>query len=132
MKRFLLLAACLFPGLSQAAPPNVVLILSDDQSWNDYSFMGHEVIQTPRLDKFAKESLTYTRGYVTSPLCRPSLASIFTGMATPHHGITGNDISLDPDDVKGKKLNSQLSRASEKYGPRHESLYANYRKHQKC
>lgn len=127
MKRFLCLVACLIPSFSQAAaPPNVVLILSDDQSWNDYSFMGHSVIQTPRLDRFAKESLTYTRGYVTSPLCRPSLASIFTGMATPHHGITGNDLSLDPGDKKA--LNSQLSRTSEKYGPRHESLYANFRK----
>lgn len=127
MNRFLCLVACFLPSFSQAAPPNVVLILSDDQSWNDYSFMGHSAIQTPRLDKFAKESLTYTRGYVTSPLCRPSLASIFTGMATPHHGITGNDISLDPGDKKA--MSSQLSRTSEKYGPRHESLYANFRKH---
>ena len=63
--------------------PNVVLILSDDQSWTDYSFMGHEMIETPFLDKFSEESLTYTRGYVTSPLCRPSLASIFSGLHTP-------------------------------------------------
>jgi arylsulfatase A-like enzyme len=127
MKRFLSLIVCLLPSFTQAAPPNVVLILSDDQSWNDYSFMGHEVIETPRLDRFAKESLTYTRGYVTSPLCRPSLASIFTGMATPHHGITGNDISLDAEDKKA--VNPQLSRTSDKYAPRHESLYANFRKH---
>lgn len=125
MKPFLFLIAFLLPGFLQAAPPNVVLILSDDQSWNDYSFMGHSVIETPRLDKFAKESLTYTRGYVTSPLCRPSLASIFTGMATPYHGITGNDLSSDPED---EKINSQRSRVSEKYAPRHEHLYKEFRK----
>jgi uncharacterized sulfatase len=93
MKRFLsfLVFALSLPVLSDERP-NVVLILSDDQSWTDYSFMGHKVIETPALDKFAKESLTYTRGYVTSPLCRPSLASIFSGLHTPVHGITGNDV----------------------------------------
>ena len=127
MKRFLLSIFLCLPAWSAETPPNVVLILSDDQAWTDYSFMGHEVIETPRLDRFASESLTYTRGYVSSPLCRPSLATIFTGLATPYHGITGNDLSLDPGDIG--KLNSQRSRTSEKYAPRHESLYANFRKH---
>ncbi|MGK0180356.1 MAG: hypothetical protein ACI8PD_002163, partial [Nitrospinales bacterium] len=31
--------------------PNIVLILSDDQAWNDYGFMGHDVIETPNLDR---------------------------------------------------------------------------------
>lgn len=71
--------------------PNVVLILSDDQSWGDYGFMGHEHIETPRLDRLAEESLLFTRGYVPSSLCRPSLVSIFTGMYPHRHRITGND-----------------------------------------
>lgn len=72
--------------------PNILLILSDDQSWTDYSYMGHKLIETPHLDKLAAESLTYTRGYVTTPLCRPSLASIYTGLYPHEHGITGNDL----------------------------------------
>ena len=71
--------------------PNVLLIISDDQSWGDYSFLGHPHIKTPHLDKLAGESLTYTRGYVAAPLCRPSLASIFSGRHPHEHGITGND-----------------------------------------
>ena len=39
-------------------PPNIVLIISDDQAWNDYGFMGHETIQTPNLDRLAAESVT--------------------------------------------------------------------------
>ena len=54
--------------------PNVVFILSDDQAWGDYGFMGSKEVQTPHIDKLAKESLVFKRGYVTSPLCRPSLA----------------------------------------------------------
>ena len=41
--------------------PNVVLIISDDQAWTDYGFMGHDTIQTPHLDKLAKESSISTR-----------------------------------------------------------------------
>lgn len=72
-------------------PPNIVFILSDDQAWTDYGFMGHPNIETPRIDQLAKESLTYTRGYSAAPLCRPSLASIITGLYPHQHGITGND-----------------------------------------
>ncbi|MBT3481357.1 MAG: sulfatase-like hydrolase/transferase, partial [Opitutales bacterium] len=35
--------------------PNIVLILSDDQTWTDYGFMGHDVIRTPHLDRLAEE-----------------------------------------------------------------------------
>ncbi len=73
------------------APPNVVLIISDDQAWGDYSFMGHEQIETPRLDRLAKESLTFTRGYVPDSLCRPSLVTILTGLYPHEHGVVGND-----------------------------------------
>lgn len=72
--------------------PNIVLILSDDQGWTDYGFMGHDAIKTPHLDKLAAESLVFERGYVASPLCRPSLASILTGRLPYDHGITGNDV----------------------------------------
>ena len=71
--------------------PNIIFIISDDQAYGDYSFMGHEQIQTPHIDKLAKESMTFTRGYASAPLCSPSLASIITGLYAYQHGITGND-----------------------------------------
>src|SRR4051794_41883632 len=74
-----------------AAPPNVVLIVSDDQGWGDYSFMGHPHIETPRLDRLAAESLTFRRGHVPSSLCSPSLASILTGLYPHQHRVTSND-----------------------------------------
>jgi arylsulfatase A-like enzyme len=72
-------------------PPNVVLIVSDDQHWGDFGFMGHPHLQTPNLDRLAAESLVYRRGYVPSSLCCPSLASLITGRYPHEHGITGND-----------------------------------------
>ena len=71
--------------------PNIIFIISDDQSWGDYSFMGHPHLQTPNIDQLARESVTYSKGYVTSPLCGPSLASIITGKYAFEHQQTGND-----------------------------------------
>jgi uncharacterized sulfatase len=71
--------------------PNIVLILSDDQAWTDYGFMGHPAIKTPNLDAMAKQSVLFRRGYVPTALCRPSLATLLTGHYASTHGITGND-----------------------------------------
>jgi uncharacterized sulfatase len=77
-------------------PPNVVLIIADDMAWSDYGFMGHPHIRTPRLDRLASQSVTFRRGYVTTSLCSPSLASILTGRYPHQHTITGNDPPLPP------------------------------------
>lgn len=78
---------------AQAAQPNVVMIISDDQAWDDYGFMGHPHIQTPHLDKLAAESVVFKRGYVPTALCRPSLMTLATGHYASTHGVTGNDPS---------------------------------------
>ena len=76
-----------------ATKPNIVLIISDDQSWTDYGFMGHPDIKTPHIDKLAGQSALFRRGYVPTALCRPSLATLLTGHYASTHGITGNDPS---------------------------------------
>jgi len=83
-------------GVAAAVPdgsvgPNVVLIVSDDQHWGDHGFMGHPHLRTPHLDRLARESLVYRRGYVPSSLCCPSLASLITGRFPHEHRIVGND-----------------------------------------
>jgi arylsulfatase A-like enzyme len=93
----LFIALFVFGGFAFAAEkPNVVLILGDDQAWGDYGFMGHPDVRTPNLDKLAARSLVFERGYVSSPLCRPSLASMITGLHPSQHGITGNDVEGGP------------------------------------
>jgi len=92
---FLGLVACVLAAPVRAgddAPPNVLLIISDDQGWDDYGFLGHPVIETPHLDALAARSLVFDRGYVASPLCRPSLASIATGLHPHRHGVVANDV----------------------------------------
>jgi uncharacterized sulfatase len=93
---------------AQAERPNVVFLLSDDHGWNDYGFMGHPHVQTPNIDRLARAGLVYERGYVTAPLCRPSLASMVTGMYPHQTGIRGNDPVLP----KGVNRKAAASRAT--------------------
>lgn len=89
-----LLAGVLAPrSLSAAERPNIVMIISDDQAWTDYGFLGHPQIRTPHLDRLARESVVFERGYVPTALCRPSLMSMITGRYAHQHGVTGNDPS---------------------------------------
>ena len=96
MKRLSFLLAVLCPLLALAKPPNIVFIISDDQTWTDYSFMGHRHIQTPSIDRLAAQSLTFTRGYVPSSLCCPSLATMITGLYPHQSRITGNEPPVPP------------------------------------
>ncbi len=74
-----------------AEQPNIVMIISDDHAWTDYSFMGHPQLNTPHIDALARQSLAFTHGYVPSSLCCPSLASIISGLYPHQHKVTSND-----------------------------------------
>ncbi|EPR67734.1 Arylsulfatase [Cyclobacterium qasimii M12-11B] len=107
---FLLVSMTKVTSFAQGEKPNIIYILSDDQSWNDYGFTGHPHIETPNIDKLAGEGHTFTRGYVTAPLCSPSLASIITGLYPYQHGISGNDPEFK---FEGKRYNNnwQIARS---------------------
>lgn len=96
-----LLLILLTTSLPAAGKPNVIAIVSDDQAWTDYGFMGHKQVSTPNLDKLAAQSLTFTHGYVPSSLCCPSLASLITGRYPHQHKITSNDPPI-PTGMKAK------------------------------
>lgn len=62
-----------------AAQPNFVLIFIDDQGYGDLSCFGSEIIQTPNIDRLAKEGRKFTSFMVASPVCSPSRAALMTG-----------------------------------------------------
>jgi len=73
-------------ALSQERP-NVVFITADDLSANRLGCYGNQVIQTPELDAFAQESLTFTRAYCQVPQCAQSRNSIFLGIRPETSGL---------------------------------------------
>lgn len=102
MNRRTIFAALAMIGFALAThaaerPPNIVLIVSDDQGWTDFGFMGHPAIQTPNLDKLAKQSVIFRRGYVPTALCRSSLTTLITGRYAHQSLITGNDPADTPE-----------------------------------
>lgn len=100
---FLLLGLVPLVAAEPVAPrrPNILFIVSDDQAWTDYGFTGSKVLQTPHLDRLARESVAFPRGYVVNSLCAPSLASLLTGIHPHRHGMTGNDPVLPESAGKG-------------------------------
>lgn len=87
-----LVALAALSAFGCAAPrPNVFLIVGDDQGWTDFGFMGHPVVRTPNLDRLASEGACFTSGYVPTSLCRPSLATLLTGLYPHQHRICAND-----------------------------------------
>ena len=59
-------------------PPNIVLVMTDDQGYGDFGFAGNPVVRTPHLDALAAQSAQVERFYV-SPVCTPTRASLMTG-----------------------------------------------------
>jgi uncharacterized sulfatase len=87
MPRLLLALLLLAVPLARAAavaekpapPPNVVLFLTDDESWLERSAYGWSNLPTPHFDRVARDGILFTRGYTSAPSCAPSRASLLTG-----------------------------------------------------
>ncbi len=92
MKRCLPLALALIssvlPATAHAAqPPNIILILSDDQGYGDFSCHGNPVLKTPNLDRLHDESVRFTDFHV-SPTCAPTRSALLSGKHEFKNGVT--------------------------------------------
>lgn len=67
-------------------PPNILLIVSDDQGYNDLGCYGSTEIKTPNLDNLAAQGVRLTSFYVTWPACTPSRGSLLTGRYPQRNG----------------------------------------------
>ena len=72
-----------------ASPPNVVIILTDDQGYGDVGVYGADGFETPNLDRMAAEGMRFTDFYVAQPVCSASRAALLTGCYPNRLGITG-------------------------------------------
>ncbi len=68
------------PGVGPArTAPNLLLIVTDDESWFEHDIYGHSNLKTPHFNRLAEDGVLFTRGYVSAPSCGPSRAAILTG-----------------------------------------------------
>ncbi|MFP6884675.1 MAG: sulfatase-like hydrolase/transferase, partial [Roseibacillus sp.] len=73
---------------SPGQPPNLVVMVSDNQPWWAMGCAGNRIISTPHLDQLAREGVRFRNAFVTTPICAASRASLLTGFYRRKHGFT--------------------------------------------
>ena len=76
--------------------PNILLITSDEQRWDQIGCLGFGGLGTPCLDRLAKEGICLTRAYSASPTCTPARVSLLTGQYPSRHGAYAIGVTPDP------------------------------------
>jgi arylsulfatase A len=88
--------------LATQRPPNVIIIFTDDQGYQDVGCFGSPNIKTPNLDRLAAEGMRFTDFYVGQPVCSASRAALMTGCYPNRVGILG---ALGPHSKTGLNSN---------------------------
>lgn len=76
---FLLPACSRNKSLALPLKPNILLVITDDQSWEHAGCYGDQVIRTPSIDRLSREGIRFENAYTACPSCSPSRAAILTG-----------------------------------------------------
>ncbi len=116
----LLLAGVSLGRASDAAKPNIILIMADDLGWGDTGYNGNPVIKTPHLDAMAKDGLRMDRFYSASAVCSPTRASCLTGRSPYRTGVFfANRGILRPEEVTLPEILRQQGYVSGHFGKWH-------------
>ena len=70
---------CVCTANARTEPPNIVFFLVDDLGWTDIGCFASDLMQTPNIDRLAKEGVRFTDAYAPACSCSPSRAGIITG-----------------------------------------------------
>lgn len=93
-KHFAILAVLflgLYPGIASAAEKsNLIFVLCDDLAQGDLGCYGQKLIQTPNLDRMAREGTRFTQAYCGTTVCAPSRTSLMTGLHSGHSPVRAN------------------------------------------
>lgn len=86
------------PGLKESATkrPNVLIILTDQQTNDCISWLGNPNLKTPAMDNLARTGIYFTQSYCTSPVCGPSRSSLITGRMPHETGVVWNSTNISP------------------------------------
>ena len=80
-------------GVSIVEKPNIVFILVDDLGYGDIGCFGQEKIQTPHIDRLAREGIQFTQAYAGSAVCAPCRSTLMQGLHSGHARVRGNMIN---------------------------------------
>ena len=104
---FFLLLGMISCSTNEEQPPNVIVIISDDQGYADVGFHGSKEIFTPNIDRIANNGVVFSEGYVSYAVCSPSRAGLITGKYQNRFGYTRNILLAPKDSTMGLPLTEQ-------------------------
>jgi arylsulfatase A-like enzyme len=123
----LIFSACTQPSREEDeldALPNIILIFTDDQGYNDLGVYGSPDIATPHIDKLAREGVRFTNFYVAQAVCSASRAGLLTGTYPNRLGIHGaldhsSKHGLNPEETTIAEMLKPLGYSSAIFGKWH-------------
>ena len=86
----LILTSQIVAGQDEKTPPNIVLIMADDLGWKDLHCYGNERLDTPSIDRLAKQGMQFSSAYSAAAVCTPTRAALMTGEAPARLKITNH------------------------------------------
>ncbi len=78
------------PKVRDIEARNIIVVLTDDQRHDAMGFLGHPFLETPNMDRLARDGAHFPNAFVTTSLCSPSRASILTGLYAHNHNVVDN------------------------------------------
>lgn len=103
---FLFLISAFLPQRSEAARPNIVLIMADDMGYGDTSANGDSWLKTPNLERLAKQGMRFTDFHSSGPVCSPTRAGLLTGRYQQRAGLA-EVVFADPKQNRHHGLHEQ-------------------------
>jgi arylsulfatase A-like enzyme len=104
---------------AEKSRPNIVFIMSDDHGYQAISAYSDLLIQTPQIDRIAREGMRFTNACVTNSLCAPSRATILTGKHCHLNGKIDNRMPFDTTQVTFPELFQQAGYQTAMFGKLH-------------
>ncbi len=98
---------------------NIVFIMADDHAYQAISAYDDRLIETPNIDRLAREGMLFTNACVTNSICAPSRATILTGKHAHLHGKIDNDMVFDTTNITFPQLFQQAGYQTAMYGKLH-------------
>ena len=110
ISRYALAVGTAFPVFAQEQRPNIIYIMTDQQTATAMSCAGNKDLQTPNMDRLAASGIRFTNAYCAFPLSGPSRAAMFTGYVPSELKMDENGIPM-PDSLRPRTLGVLLEQA---------------------
>ncbi|SKA97263.1 Arylsulfatase A [Prosthecobacter debontii] len=103
----------------ETEPPNIILVMADDQGWGDMAYNGHPHLKTPNFDAMAREGIRFDNFHAAAPVCSPTRGSVMTGRTPNRYGCFSWGYPLRPQEITVAEVLKEAGYTTGHYGKWH-------------